>query len=538
MAKKTSLFIILLLSWGTFCFAKMHIHTNASDYRAGERIWFRIHMLDAQTLMPDTVTSMVIVELINPQGTATKRIKLLRDGGVFSGYLDIPATVEAGQYLLRSYPRGWTDMRFAGKQMVYIHGRPSEEPDSAEKHRSLSDSISLPQVTMPLEVNAKDGLYRIRINKDSLQPGERVMVSASVTDRYAISRHPQWTILQTFQMAPHVDPLLGSVTEYQGVKGYVLTPVRRKGIQGAIVNMIVPGTYGYALDTTDHEGRFAFPDELIPEGKPILLTAYKPDGGQNVVIQMDEETFPPYQDIPPAQIQWVENAPTVLKDLYDVSDSVLLEEIEVKAKRRIKESEKELHSMHQADMSFGMNKIEEYSATCLHDLLRRVPGVYVKDEKCYIRGAHSIYANNPAAIAINGVIQDGDYDLDIVPMQDIARLDVFKSGTTVIWGARGGAGVISIILKDGSEIPQQTNQSNLKKFTPLGWQQPQDFYMQPYMNTNRRPTTLLWIPDVQSQVLTFSTDEHATIYDVVIEGVTSNGRLIRECKKISPLPLP
>ncbi len=36
MAKKTSLFIILLLSWGTFCFAKMHIHTDASDYRAGE----------------------------------------------------------------------------------------------------------------------------------------------------------------------------------------------------------------------------------------------------------------------------------------------------------------------------------------------------------------------------------------------------------------------------------------------------------------------------------------------------------------------
>lgn len=66
MAKKTSLFIILLLSWVTFCFAKMHIHTDASDYRAGEHIWFRIHMLDAQTLMPDTVTSMVIAELINP----------------------------------------------------------------------------------------------------------------------------------------------------------------------------------------------------------------------------------------------------------------------------------------------------------------------------------------------------------------------------------------------------------------------------------------------------------------------------------------
>ena len=210
-------------------------------------------------------------------------------------------------------------------------------------------------------------------------------------------------------------------------------------------------------------------------------------------------------------------------------------EIEVNAKRRIKESGKELHSMHQADMSFGMNKIEEYNATCLHDLLRRVPGVSVRFEKCYIRGAHSIYAENPAAIAINGVIQEDGYDLDLIQIQDVARLDIFKSGTTVIWGSRGGAGVISIILKDGTEIPRQTDQTNLKKFTPLGWQLPQDFFMQPYTDPAKRPSTLLWIPDVQSQVMSFSTDGHATVYDVVIEGVTSRGRLIREHTEIIAL---
>lgn len=98
--------------------------------------------------------------------------------------------------------------------------------------------------------------------------------------------------------------------------------------------------------------------------------------------------------------------------------------------------------------------------------------------------------------------------------------------------SRGGAGVISIILKDGTEIPRQTDQTNLKKFTPLGWQLPQDFYMQPYTDPAKRPATLLWIPDVQSQVMSFSTDGHATVYDVVIEGVTSRGRLIREHKEI------
>ena len=527
--------IALLLTWATASFAKMHIHTDASDYRAGERIWFRIHMLDAQTLKPDTVTSLVIVELINPQGTVTKRAKLLRDNGLFCGYLEIPSTAEAGQYLIRAYQRGMADLAFAGKQIVYVHGRVGEEQVHGETYRHASDSVTVPQVVMPLEVTPQDGLYRININTDSLQPGERVMVSASVSDRYALARHPQWTILQTFRYAPFTEPLLDSITENASVKGYVLKPVRRTAINGAVVNMIIPGTHGYALDTTDRNGRFAFADELTPEGTPVLITAYRPDGGQNIVIQTEEETFPPYQGIAPALIQMNPARPITRVELYDITDSVLLDEIEVSAKRRIKESGKDLHTMHQADMSFGLNKIEEYGATCIHDLLRRVPGLSVRNGKCYIRGAHSIYAENPAAIAINGVIQDGDYDLDLIPMPDIARLDVFKSGTTVIWGARGGAGVISIILKDGSEIPRQTDQTNLKKFTPLGWQLPQDFFMQPYTDPAKRPATLLWIPDVQSQVMSFSTDGHATVYDVVIEGVTSRGRLIREHTEIVAL---
>ncbi|MBR0296725.1 MAG: TonB-dependent receptor plug domain-containing protein [Paludibacteraceae bacterium] len=532
MIKRKIVLFILLFTWVSVGFAKMHIHTDASDYRAGERIWYRIHVLDAQTLLPDTATSLLIVELINPQGTVTKRAKLLRDNGVFSGYIDIPNTAEAGQYLIRSYPRGMDDMNSAGKQMVYIHGKSQEEQPSGDTYRSSEDSIEVRQVAMPLVVSSENGTYRISISTDSLHPGERVMVSASITDRYAIAKHPQWSILYTFRHPPFVDPTLRELTENGSVKGAALMPIRQRGINSAIVNMIIPGTHGYAVDTTDNEGRFAFADELVPEGMSVLLTAYRPDGGQNVYIRIEEETFPPYEGVAPAFIPLNSCAPVAKAELSDFTDSVLLDEIEVNAKRLVRESRKELYSMHQADVSFGMNKIEEYSATCLHDLLRRVPGVSVVNEQCFIRGAHSIYAKNPAAIAINGVIQEDNYDLDIIPMQDIARLDIFKSGTTVIWGARGGAGVISIILKDGSEIPKQTDQGNLKKFTPLGWQLPQDFYVQPYMESSRRPTTLLWIPDVQSQVLTFTTDGHPTVYDVVIEGVTSNGRLVHEEKEI------
>lgn len=529
MDSRRSVLFAILLGCAAICSAKMHIHTDAADYRAGERIWFRIHMLDARTLLSDTTTDIVLVELLDPQGEVTKRVKLLRWDGIFAGYMDIPSHAEAGQYMLRSYLRGGdSNTGCEGKQIVYIHGTTTNEPSAPADRSSLaadSDVISVPQVAMPLQVTGQDGLFRICIGTDSLLPGERVMVSASVTDRYAISRHPQWNILYTFSHAPFDEPVSAVSFDCMPVRGYVLTPVRRKAVKGALVNMIVPGL-GYAQDTTDSEGRFVFMDELVSEGTSVVLAAYRPDGGQNVIIRTEEERFPSYRGIAPALVRVDQERYITRIELNDVTDSVVLDEIEVNAKRLIQESSKELHSMYQADLSFGMNKINEYNATSLFDLLRRVPGLYIEEEKCYIRGAHSIYAKNPAAIALNGVIQEGDFDLNSIPMQDIARLDIFKSGTTVIWGSRGGAGVISIILKDGTEIPRQTDRSNLVRCTPLGWQKPQTFYVPSYAESSKRPATILWIPDVQSPVLTFSTDGHATLYEVVIEGVTTHGRLV------------
>lgn len=524
---------LLLVTCTMYGLAAIHIHTDAADYRAGERMWFRTYFLDSD-MLPDTAVQMAVVELIEPEGVVAKRIKVMRMDDIFSGYIDIPSHAEAGQYLVRAYARGMeAHMEQSGKQIVYVHGRISNDnqPDSIVPIGELKDSIIAQRVAMPLSIKEKNGIHDITIGTAFLQPGERVLISASVTDRYAISRHHQWTIMQSVARMPENTRILPNI-EGLSIQGIVEAPVRRKPVKGAVVNMIIPEIYYCASDTADENGQFSFADETVPDGMNVLLMAFRPDGEQNVVIEIKEESFPAYEGTPPALL-WLQGEKRVsVAELSDIADSVMLEEIEVTAERRIQESTTEQNTRNLADVSFGMNKIMEYSATCLHDLLRRVPGVYVKDEKCYIRGAHSIFGNNPAAIAINGVIQDGDYDLDLVAMQDIARLDIFKSGKTVIWGPRGGAGVISIILKDGSEVPRQADPSNMKRLKPLGWQQPTEFFVQTPSGNSRRPGTLLWIPNVQSPVLHF-TGGATTIYDVVIEGVTTHGRLIHEHQEIT-----
>ena len=533
---KKILCILLLLAYGMYGICATHIHTDAADYRAGDRMWFRVYFLDANQY-PDTVVQMAVVELIDPEGIVSKRVKIMRFDDIFSGYIDIPSHVDAGQYLVRAYPIGMTPNEIAGEQIIYVHGSLNENSgqDTVVIADKKTDSVTIPIVAMPISVRERGGGYDVCIDTAYLQPSERVLVSAAVTDRYAISRHRQWNIVQSVAYAPDISLLSVFGESGAAISGFVEIPVRRKPVSGAVVNMIIPQTYFCASDTTDAQGRFAFANEMIPDGMTVLLMAYRSDGRQNVILEIEEESFPAYEGTPPAWLQLTDGSPIPLAELSDITDSITLEEIEVTAKRRIQESATETQSRNIADMSFGMNKIEEYSATCLHDLLRRVPGVRVVNDQCFIRGAHSIYASNPAAIAINGVIQEGDYDLDLIPMQDIARLDIFKTGTTAIWGSRGGAGVISIILKDGSEVPQQSDPSNMKRLKPLGWQLPAAFFVQTSSDNTRRPGTVLWDPNVQSPILHF-VPVATTIYDIVIEGVTSHGRLIHEKYEIMNTP--
>lgn len=138
---------ILLTACALHGFAAIHIHTDAADYRAGERMWFRIYFLDSDFL-PDATVQMAVVELIEPEGVVTQRVKVMRIDDIFSGYIDIPSHAEAGQYLVRAYARGMEmNMQQAGKQVVYIHGKTSRvnRSDSVVLIGECKDSLSAPR---------------------------------------------------------------------------------------------------------------------------------------------------------------------------------------------------------------------------------------------------------------------------------------------------------------------------------------------------------------------------------------------------------
>ena len=87
----------------TFPQEKIHVTTDRDAYIAGDTVWLRAHCVDAATLEPLSASRYVYVELRTPDNLLVRRIKVLQRGGVYAGYLPLPATLSNDEYVLCAY---------------------------------------------------------------------------------------------------------------------------------------------------------------------------------------------------------------------------------------------------------------------------------------------------------------------------------------------------------------------------------------------------------------------------------------------------
>ena len=83
---------------------KVYLHTDKPYYySAGEDIWFRAHLVNAATHIPNTQSQFVYVELIDGSNSVLSRVKLRRDSAGIAGKISIAPEIQPGEYLLRAY---------------------------------------------------------------------------------------------------------------------------------------------------------------------------------------------------------------------------------------------------------------------------------------------------------------------------------------------------------------------------------------------------------------------------------------------------
>lgn len=308
------------------------------------------------------------------------------------------------------------------------------------------------------------------------------------------------------------------------IRGRVETLVGHKAIKEGIVNLISPDKGFYAVTKTDAQGRFSFEGIDFPEGTQYVLNAFTKAGKSWVKLLLDEEEFPAYKgQLPP--FKWTSNDTTRVDATLELpKGGIQMEEINIFSHQPTYSSRSDAYAR-TADFSFGLRDIESIGATCLHELLRRVPSVTVELGKCYVRGGTAVDGKRPAAIAIDGIFVNDDYDLDNIQMSDVERVDVFKGGSTVIWGAIGGMGVISITTKKGDFKAASVPLTNTKAFTTLGYQIPQSYTPNAH--------TPVWLPSLRgSSFRLLLPTEYRSNYRIIIEGVTSEGRIIHYVREL------
>ena len=315
-----------------------------------------------------------------------------------------------------------------------------------------------------------------------------------------------------------------SIEKSAVIRGRVETLIGHKPIKEGVVNLISPDKGFYAVTKTDAQGRFSFEGIDLPEGTQYVLNAFTKAGKSWVKLLLDEEDFSSYKgQLPP--FEWTSNDTTRVDAILDLpKGGIQMEVVNVFSHRPTYSSRSDAYAR-TADFSFGLRDIESIGATCLHELLRRVPSVRVELGKCYVRGGTAVDGKRPAAIAIDGIFVNDDYDLDNIQMSDVERVDVFKGGSTVIWGAIGGMGVISITTKKGDFKAASVPLTNTKIFTTLGYQIPQGY------TPNAR--TPVWLPSLRGKSFRLLLpSEYRSDYRIIVEGVTSEGRIIHYVEEL------
>ena len=134
-------------------------------------------------------------------------------------------------------------------------------------------------------------------------------------------------------------------------------------------------------------------------------------------------------------------------------------------------------------------------------------------------------------------------DLENLWPNEIESIDIFKGASAAIFGARGAGGAISVTRKRGVPRPPDEKLNHVV-YTPSGYQKPVEFYSPKYESLEAKQsiipdyrTTIFWKPDLVitekgEASLEFYTSDFRTTYSVVIEGLTNDGRIVRQVEKI------
>lgn len=89
---------------------KIYLHLDRPNYMQGDTIWFKAYSWYGYDQVPDTLSGVLYVDLINPEGMIKLKRKVLIENGTSKGDFSLDTTISPGNYTLRAYTRWMQNM--------------------------------------------------------------------------------------------------------------------------------------------------------------------------------------------------------------------------------------------------------------------------------------------------------------------------------------------------------------------------------------------------------------------------------------------
>ena len=358
----------------------------------------------------------------------------------------------------------------------------------------------------------------------------------------------------------------------QKISGQVKSPISSRLVANSEITVMTKDGF-LGSTTADTNGRFLFQGFEYPDSTLYFVQALSIRGSDRVELFLDDVSFSkPIHAMQSPVLMTPENTSIVVetdnypslhtnvliskaeqRSKYDEDMRLIhLNEVEVTARRiERKEEPRLIFQLNEgSDVTIRREDFQKSPPPNFTDLLRSVPGVHILNGIPYIRNSkYSAFVGLGYPLVLIDGFENEEWKINgldrILSVYEIESIDVFKGPSAALFGVRGSNGVISITKRRGMESINSTRETfNYAVFSPLGYQKPVEFYAPRYETLEEKyltipdfRTTIYWKPDVVisdtgEASFEFYTSDFPTTYSVVIEGMTTEGRIIRQVEKI------
>lgn len=513
---------------------RIYLQTDKPYYAAGDTVWFRAHLVDAETYEPVSRSRFVYIELHDQDADTLMQRIMVRcdDDGVFANALPLPETLRGGVYTLVAYTqwmRNFPAEQFCYQPLTIVGGkrvrghRISEEVLSKYGAGvSISGNASTDRAPMTLSIDVRDrngnplkGIYALSVaDYDVVKPDSLFGDIRQSLLRQQLSNTPDTIGFLTF-------PYQKEQLITGRIKGTLRSKIKNPHL--LVVNTRTGERHEFELgDST----RFALSVDN-PEGSTFLLEGTSSRGGTSFIkLIVDSLTFPKVK-LPKYALASVAADTAIIQRMAQRQpsyDGIMLDEVVTTGTHRpIKSRVSHMLGAPSFMLTEGHPKLKAIRNV---ETLLRTMGV---QRRIAPNGVTNFFAH---IFIVDEHGEPQQTSIDFISPSDIKQFDMYPG-----FRRPPQPDVIVIQLKPGV-MHRVESKPNMMAVKQLGYSLPMEFHSPQYTgesidtHTDVR-TTLYWNPSVKTGAdgnasVTFFASDTSRRYLVTIEGVSDDGTIVHQ----------